>query len=421
MRIGLLTQWFDPEPGPAALPGVLARHLAERGHDVKVLTGFPNYPSGELYPGYSMGLSHEEQVRGVRVRRVPLVPSHSASIMGRVANYSSFALAASAVAGRFLEDRDALWVSNSPASVALPMVVSSLRFNLPVLLHVLDLWPDTVASSRFLGDGRTSRTVTRLLKRPVQGTYRRADRIAVISPGVVDVLERRGVPREKLTFVPLWADEARYRPTDGTTLRQQLNVAPDTVVVMYAGTLGPTQDLTTLLKAMALLPSDGPALECWIAGSGVQERSLRGRAESLGLARNRVRFLGRIEESRMPEYLGACDASFVGLRDDPGLDVTFPSKVSVALAAGKALVVAARGDTAEIAERSAAALVACPDDPESVMRALDHAAHLGRARLDLMGQRGRAFYMSHLSEASGVATIEHLLQRITHHRSRVTT
>lgn len=150
MRLGLLTQWFDPEPGPAALPGVLARGLARRGHDVTVLTGFPNYPQGHLTHGYSMaGLSPRrprlvEESDGVTVVRVPLYPSHDASFARRALNYASFGASAALAGGPGLRGLDALWVNYSPITVAAPMWRARYAGGVPLVVHVADLWPDTV-------------------------------------------------------------------------------------------------------------------------------------------------------------------------------------------------------------------------------------------------------------------------------------
>ena len=86
MKFGVYSQWYDPEPGPASLPGVYARALAGRGHDVSVLTGFPNYPSGHLYPGYSGRRPLSETLDKIDVHRVPLYPNHGRSGLGRLAN-----------------------------------------------------------------------------------------------------------------------------------------------------------------------------------------------------------------------------------------------------------------------------------------------------------------------------------------------
>lgn len=90
VRIGILSQWYAPEPGPAALVAVTAKALAARGHEVHVLTGFPNYPSGAIAPGYHQTPLMREELDGVRVTRVPLYPSHDRSAARRIGNYASF-------------------------------------------------------------------------------------------------------------------------------------------------------------------------------------------------------------------------------------------------------------------------------------------------------------------------------------------
>src|SRR6059036_1619905 len=91
-RILLLSQWFEPEPTFKGL--VFARELVKRGYDVEVVTAFPNYPGGKLYPGYRMSWRKRERIDGVEITRLPLYPSHDESAVRRVANYTSFAFAA---------------------------------------------------------------------------------------------------------------------------------------------------------------------------------------------------------------------------------------------------------------------------------------------------------------------------------------
>ena len=114
MRVGILSQWFPPETGPASIPGVLARGLVERGHDVTVLTGYPNYPTGVLYDGFSMKAREDYDEHGYAIRRVALYPDHSNRISGRLLNYGSFAASAIAFGTSALKGIDVLWVYNSP-------------------------------------------------------------------------------------------------------------------------------------------------------------------------------------------------------------------------------------------------------------------------------------------------------------------
>ena len=149
MKFGILTQWFDPEPGGGAVAGALARELSRRGHEISVLTGFPNYPSGTIHPDFSMRLTEKSSKDGVAIRRVALYPSHNESTVHRLMNYGSFSVSATGLGWSSLRGLDALWVYNSPATVAIPMWVSRYLFGVPHVLHIMDLWPDSIYLSNF--------------------------------------------------------------------------------------------------------------------------------------------------------------------------------------------------------------------------------------------------------------------------------
>ncbi|GGM04629.1 MULTISPECIES: glycosyltransferase family 4 protein [Micromonospora] len=404
MRIGLLSQWFDPEPGPAALPGVLARGLAGRGHQVRVLTGFPNYPTGRLAPGYRMSRRADETRDGVAVRRVALYPSHDNSPVRRLASYTSFAASALASGTGTLRGLDALWVSNSPITVSLPMWFVRYAHRVPVLLHVLDLWPDSVAASGFLGDGRGRAAAEKCMTGWCAAMYRSAARIGYISPGVGELLARRGVPEEKLVYLPLWAPEETPAPPH-TDLRAELGIGPDRIVLVYAGTIGEAQGLDALVDACALV--DDPRLVCLVAGSGLAEQRLRERAAA---SSRDIRFLGRLPRDRMPALMAAGDVHYVSLRPSGMGAYTMPSKVQATLAAGRAVLAAAEGDVATVARDSGAGIVARPGDPDSIADGLREICQLGREKLDLLGLAGREYYRRTFSVATGVDRVEAALR-----------
>ena len=141
MRILMLTQWFDPEPAFKGL--TFARKLMERGHEVEVLTGFPNYPAGKLYPGYRLRLWQRESVDGISIVRVPLYPSHDRSVVRRAWNYLSFALAATILGPALVGRPDVIYAYHPPGTVGLPALALSRWFSAPVVYDVNDLWPDT--------------------------------------------------------------------------------------------------------------------------------------------------------------------------------------------------------------------------------------------------------------------------------------
>jgi colanic acid biosynthesis glycosyl transferase WcaI len=414
LKIGLLSQWYAPEPGAAAVPTVLARALATRGHEVSVLTGLPNYPTGRLYPGYRMRpVIDETGEGGVHIRRVALYPSHDGSGWRRGLNYGSFAASASLGGLGALRGVDAFWVYNSPATVGVPSALASAVWGAPHLLHVMDLWPDSIGFSGMAGE-RAYRVMEAALRRWCQTTYRLAGAVACISPGVVEVLAERGVPRHKLHYVPVWADEAVYHPrAPDEDLARELGVT-GCLTLLYAGNLGHAQGLDTLLEACARL-GDLARFRCLIAGSGTDEARLREQADGLGLTN--VRFLGRWPGEDMGRLVSVADMALVSLSDDPLSAITMPSKLPALLAAGISVVACAVGDVADIVTASGAGWTVRPGDVEGLEQAIRRAHAEGGGALADRGRMARAYYERHLSLGRGVDAVEAILERISQDRA----
>ncbi|GAB3716147.1 GNAT family N-acetyltransferase [Mariniluteicoccus flavus] len=396
MKIGILTQWYAPEPGPAQLPTMLAQQLRWLGHDVQVVTGFPNYPTGRIMDGYRVRPFTDEEVDGVRIRRVALYPSHDASAVKRLANYGSFAVSATVFGSPVLRDCDAVWVNYSPITLILPMVANRLR-RIPQMCHVLDLWPDTLYASGVAPQGLAGAAADRLLHAWCGAMYAMSARVAYISPGVGPVLASRGVAREKLRYIPMWADEKVFHPSS-SDMRAELGIDPQSLVVLYAGALGQAQGLETLVDACREVRD--PSYVCVIAGSGTEEEALRAHASDLP----HVRFIGRVPQERMTQLCATADINFVGLRGHEASRITMPSKTQAGLAAGKPLLVSAEGDVAEVAEASGACLVADPD-VDSVAAQLRTACSLGREGLAAKGVAAERFYREHFSLAAGTEAV----------------
>ncbi len=191
MKILFLTQWFDPEPIFKGL--AFAKALRDRGHQVQVLTGFPNYPEGKIYPGYRLQLLQREVMEGIEVIRVPLYPSHDSSALRRVANYVTFALAATLLGPWVVRLADVMYVYHPPASVALPAIVIGKLRGIPFVYDVLDLWPDTLSATGMV----RSRAVLGLVDWWCRLAYWMASKVVVVTVGFKKVLIGRGVGRKR--------------------------------------------------------------------------------------------------------------------------------------------------------------------------------------------------------------------------------
>lgn len=404
MRFGLITQWFDPEPGPAAIPGGLARELARRGHEVHVLTGFPNYPTGRIYEGYRMRpMTEYEESQGVKVRRVALYPSHDRSLFRRLGNYASFGVTASTLGLGSMKGMDAIWVYNSPATVALPMWGSKWIWGVPHVLHVMDLWPDSILFGGF-GNGANSRGL-RAVDSWVSAMYRSSSRVAYASPGLGPILESRGVPREKLAYAPVWADAGIDTHADPVS-RSRWGVTADQLLVLYAGAIGSAQGLDALLRAVSLI--DQPdSVVLLVAGTGTEVDALQEQARSGGQLN--VHFLGHMNREELSGIMVAADVHVISLKESPLSSVSLPSKLHTTLALGKPFISAVAGDAARVASESGAAFPAIPGDPNSIAQALQAALQCKGEGLRKRGDAGRKYYEETFDLHVGVDRVEQLL------------
>lgn len=408
MRVGILSQWYSPEPGPAAVPAVLARALVARGHQVDVVTGFPNYPTGRVFPGYHLSRHHDEQQDGVSLRRVALYPSHDRSTLRRAANYASFALSASASGLDVLRKADAVWVYNSPATVGLPSWLASRSGGPPHLMHVMDLWPDSIAFSGF-ASGRSYASMAWPLDRWCRFTYSRACAIAGISQGIVDELAQRGVAREKLHYVPVWADEEAFSPRQpDPKLAREMEVE-GCFTMVYAGNLGGAQGLERLLTVCSRL-RDLAEFRLLIAGTGTEELRLRRLAADLALSN--VRFLGRRPAHEIPGLLSIADVSIVCLNNDPLSAVTMPSKLPSLLASSVPVLAVATGEVARLIEAAGCGWSVPPGDVDQLERTMRSVVAGGKDAARTVGAAGRRHYEARLSLRRGVDAIEGLLKDI---------
>jgi len=381
------------------LPGA-----AKLGHEVEVLTGFPNYPNGRVYDGYRIRPWHRETVEGVSVLRVALYPSHDRSALKRVFNYLSFAGSA-AIFGPWLTKRpDVIYCYHPPASVALAATTLSLRFGAPFVYDVQDLWPDTLTATGMV----RSRALLKLVGLWCQATYRAAGRISVLSPGFREKLIARGVPSEKIRVVYNWSDDNHIVRSDRNEELARTEGLAGRFNVVFAGTMGKAQALDTLLDAAQIVRESAPHVQFVLVGGGIERERLLARSRAPELSN--VRFLERRPVSKIGEILQLADVLVVHLKKDPLFEVTIPSKTQAYLAAGRPILMGVRGNSLDLIERAGAGIGFEPEDPSSLAAAVLKLAAMTRGQLESFGENGRRFYESELSLEIGVRKFEQMFK-----------
>lgn len=408
MRILLITQWFEPEPSVKGL--LLAQELRVLGHDVEVLTGFPNYPDGVLYPGYRLKAVQKETIDGIPVTRVFLYPSHSRSAIGRVINYVSFAAAATLYGVLRWKRFDAAYVYHPPLTVGMAAAAIGLVRRLPFVYDIQDLWPDTLESTGMM----PNRHALAMIAAACRLVYRRAAIIVAQSPGFETRLLERGVPRDKLHMIYNWCDEAAL-----ATVSQAGQVPPrmrGRFNIVFAGNMGRAQALDAVILAARQAYAANPRIQFVFVGGGTQVPQLKAMAQAQGLD-DAVMFLPRMPMNEVGVILQAADALLVHLRDDSLFSITVPSKLQAYLFSGKPVLMAVRGDAAELVRQADAGVCAEPENAESVAQAALQLASMECDALLSMGQRGKAFYEQNLSSRVGVARLAALLEQAGNTRS----
>lgn len=410
MRVGFVSQWFPPEHGSAALPGVIAAAISDRDCAVSVVTGYPNYPQGQLQTGWRQRLVFTETIGDVTVHRTPLYISHDDRSARRILNYLSFALSAATTAVWRLRKMDVIWVHGTPALAALPAIVMRRLFGIPYVLHIQDLWPDTVLASGMLPKP-VHRIAELLLGAFCKHSYRTASVIGVITPGMRSTLVSRGVPNEKIVDIPNWADESIFVPSNrDPDIGYSLGIQRE-FVAMYAGSMGEVQGLDTLIEAAAAL-MDRTDIQILLVGDGVARTRLEARARELHL--DNVHFAGSRQLSEMREVLACADLQVVCLKDLPLYRITLPSKIQASLAVSRPVVVSAGGDAGAVVEDAGAGLAVPPGDAEELATAIKHIADLHHDDRSWMGAKGRSHYIEHFGQDRGVERIRAALVGALH-------
>ena len=400
MRVLVLSQYYPPEPDPKI--HALGRDLQTRGHRVRVITGYPNYPQGRIYPGWRQRPWQRTSLDGLDVVRLPLYPDHSRSAVRRSLNYLSFAASAS-VLGPFLSGpADAMWVYSAPLTIGIPAWWTGAWRGIPFVFNIHDMWPETVAATGILNEGR----IVRLLERLGRFIYRTAAEVTVVSPGFRRLLIAKGVPEDKVHFIANWADEEIYHPVprdEGLAARHGL---AGRFNVVYGGNIGAAQALETLLEAAARL-RDLPSVQFVLIGEGVEEKRLRARASALGL--DNVRFIGWQPEALMPAFFALADVVVMHLRREPLFEITVPGKAYAYLACGRPILCAVAGDTADIVRDAGAGVTCPPEDPAALARAVRALRAMPEPERRAMGESGHRAHLAKYSRAALVGRHEALL------------
>jgi glycosyltransferase involved in cell wall biosynthesis len=273
------------------------------------------------------------------------------------------------------------------------------------VLHVQDLWPDSVTGSTMVPH-RTERILGRTLAGTMRTIYRSAAAVIVIAPSMRDLIIERGADPARVCVVLNWTDESLFHPAPATDEARQALGRRDRCTIMHAGNIGPFQAVSAAIHAAAAVNLTGE-VDVVFVGSGIDEGPARRLAADLGT--DNVRFVPRQDGRAMAALYGAADFQLVSLRDLPVLRGTIPSKLQAAWSCGSPVLVAAAGDCARLVDDSRTGFSCPPEDRHALAATFRRAAATSTVDRIGMGRRARETYQRQMSMTTGVDRIEEQL------------
>lgn len=399
MRALVVSQHYWPEPFNVA---EICETLTLHGHDVTVLTGFPNYPEGDFYPGYENGANARQTHNGVEIVRVPLIPRKQ-DVVHRVLNYYSFAQNGKRAQRLLPADFDVVVsFQTSPVMQSLPAIAYAERTGTPLLHYVVDIWPECLLA----GGIKKNSVIYNYFANVSKNIYKKADRLAVTSPLFISYLSDLLGSRVDGANLPQYAENGFFDDScdavpEGYDL-SKFNVT-------FAGNVGSAQSVQTLVRAAAMLQDD-PRLAFHVVGSGSDLADCKQLAEELST--QNIVFHGRHEIDDMPAFYAASDVMAATFSADEMLAWTLPRKVQSYMAAGKPIAAAIGGETKRVLSAAQCGECCTAEDAEGLAAVIARLANLSPSERADMGLRGKSYCKEHFSKQLFFETLESELQQL---------
>lgn len=394
---------------PAARAAELARHWTEAGHQVTILTGFPNHPTGVVPAEYRSRFRRvvaREQVDGVDVARTWLLPLPNRRAHERILNYSSFA-ASAALRGMFLPRPDVVIATSPQLLVGLSGYWLAWAKVVPFIFEVRDLWPESLAA---VGMGKKNSMMQRAIGTIAGFLYQRSNHIVVVSPAFKEhLINQWQIQASKISVVVNGVETKLFSPEAVHENRRQKLGLGQKFVVGYIGTLGMAHGLQTMIHAAVELQRREAEVVFLVVGEGAEKAQLMRSANDLGL-RN-IMFVEQQKREKIPEFINACDACLVLLKRAEVFETVIPTKMLEFMSCGRPVILGVEGQARQIVEQARAGVCIEPENTTALVDAIIRLRADEGARKQ-MGWNGRHHIVSQYSRQGTAEGYISVLERV---------
>ena len=404
LKIMFLSQYFPPEIGAAsARVSELANMLKKFGHEITVVTEFPNYPHGVISEAHRGKLFLKEKENGIDVVRTFVLASERGTFFQRMLFYISFMIS-SIFGGLFTKKCDIIIASSPPLFVALSGYVLSKVKRSIFVFEVRDIWPE---SAKSLGQLR-GRVFIWLSEKLETFLYRRARQIIVVTKGFIENLVGKKIEREKIALVSNGVDVDFFKPSPkDQNILKKYNLE-NKFIVSYIGNIGLAQGIHVIIECAEIL-KEYQDIVFILVGDGVVKKQSVVRVERLGLSN--VLFIETQPKSKIASFLSLSDICLVPLMKTQLFKITVPSKLYESLACGKPVILTVDGEARHILEEAKSGVFVEPENPQELAKAVLK-LYNNPDLLKGYGQNGRDYVERYYSRKKQAHTLESLLQSL---------
>lgn len=398
MKILVVTQYFWPEDFRI---NDICEGLIEKGHDVEVLTGIPNYPYGKFYDGYSFLKKGKKEYKGIKIKRVPIIPRGKDGVIKLALNYISYTVSASiATLGLMFNRYDRVFVFQlSPITLAIPGIIISKIKKIPSTIYIQDLWPESLYCIKEVSSER----VKYILDRICMKIYNSFDNVLITSNGFSEKLIDKGMEKDKIRYLPQWAEAFYMTEDDNEELESEL------LTVTFAGNIGKAQSINTIIEA-AKLAKNNKKIKWQIIGDGSEFENVKKLVREYSLEET-VYMLGRKPAEDMPMYFSNSNGLIVTLANEDILKSTLPAKVQSYMASGKPIIGAISGEGNYVIRESNCGLVGEAEDYRTLYDNVIKLYNMNFDERKKLGENGKKFFKENFNREILLNKLELIINR----------
>ena len=381
MKILVVSQYFYPENFRIT---DLVFSLKQRGHEITVITGKPNYSKTHFFEDYGWKSDDFEIINEIPVYRANLFSRRNGGALRLFLNYFSFALLASLKLRKIKGPFDAIFVYEpSPITVGIPAIFAKKRFKAPIYFWTQDLWPESLVAA----GGVKNKFILEFFNSLTKWIYNHSKKVLIQSNGFRDYILDQGIPNDKILFYPNPTEDF-YKPLQEIKEYQEF-FKKENFNIIFAGNIGEAQSFITIIEAINNIKE--LPIKVNVLGDGRYKETAIGLIKDKGLE-SYFNFLGSFPPTEMPKFFSHADALLVSLKKDKIFSLTIPAKIQSYLASGKPIIASIDGEGAKIVSDAKCGVTSPAEDSIALSNIIKELIALDKSTLIEMGNNGRAYY-----------------------------